>query len=64
MALLPCLPALGMSGLALHLLRGYALLAALLGTRLHGLPPSCLRTLRLWSSALRALFPTAWSGGW
>jgi hypothetical protein len=42
----------------------HALLAALLGTSLYRLPPACLRSLRAWSSALRALFPTAWSGGW
>ncbi len=64
LALLPRLPALGMGGLALHLLRGYALVAALLGTGVHGLPPACLLALRAWSSARRALAATAWSGGW
>ncbi len=38
LALLPRLPALGMGGLALHLLCSYALLAALLGADLYGLP--------------------------
>ena len=64
LALLPCLPALGMGGLALGLLGSDALLAALVGTGLYRLPPACLRALRPWSSALRALVATAWSGGW
>jgi hypothetical protein len=64
LALLPRLPALGMGGLALHLLRGYALVAALLGTGVHGLPPACLRALRPWSLPLRARFPPTWSGWW
>jgi hypothetical protein len=61
LAVLPRLPALGMGGLALGLLRGHVLLAALLRTGLYGLPPSCLLALRPWSSTLGALVPTAWS---
>jgi hypothetical protein len=58
-----------MGSLALHLLRGYPLLAALLGVGLHGLPPSCLWSLRsnmhrraLSWAALCALRP--WSLAW